>query len=89
MPWLRLAPVVPSPSLPRLALAVELEVEESPPREIELDCADRLVAAWNELALTPLLEALEVLAMPELSPEPPVWTLGALPEELPLLPAVD
>jgi hypothetical protein len=71
-----------------VALDVELEAAESLPREIELDCADRLVAAWNELELNPLLVALEVLVMPELSLDPPVWTLGALPEEL-LLPAVD
>jgi hypothetical protein len=40
------------------------------------------------LELEPLLSALDVLAMPELSPDPPVDTLGALPEEL-LRPALD
>jgi hypothetical protein len=34
------------------------------------------------------LPALDVLAMPELSPDPPVETLGVLPEEL-LRPALD
>jgi len=49
-------------------------------REIELDWADRDVAALNELEVAPVA-ALEVLATLELSLDPPVDTLGVLPEE--------
>jgi hypothetical protein len=62
-----------------------LDPDDPLPFEIALDCADRLVAAWNELELEPLLLALDVLATLELSPDPPVETLGVLPEELVLL----
>lgn len=74
MLWPRLELVDPNPSLPRVALVELLEEELELPllRETELDCAERLVAARNELESKPLEEALDVLEIPELSLELPV-----------------